>query len=174
MLLGQDEVFAVPVAFFLGVRLRFLVVCSFLSLPSSLSWLALGGTALRSGWCCIGDAMCRFAFLHCGVAAAVSAMLCAVLLLPGSSLGDLDSFLVLDEWMFDSIWWLLYSFVDVPASSPALLAAFTTVCSCFFSAKFSSRSNLIVHFVFSWVCNFCFRFESMQASFQKSWGSLCL
>ena len=42
--------------------------------------------------------------LHCGVAAAVSAMLRAVLLLPGSLLGDLDSFLVLDEWTFDSIW----------------------------------------------------------------------
>ena len=46
--------------------------------------------------------------MYCGVAAAVSAMLRAVLLLPGSSLGDLDSFLVLNEWTFDSIWWLLY------------------------------------------------------------------
>ena len=41
--------------------------------------------------------------LHYGVAVAVSAMLRAVLLLPGSSLGGLDSFLVLDEWMFNSV-----------------------------------------------------------------------
>ena len=42
------------------------------------------------------------------MAVAVSAMLRAVLLLPGFSLGSLDSFLVLDGWMFDLIWSLLY------------------------------------------------------------------
>ena len=44
------------------------------------------------------------------MAVAVSTMLRVVFLLPSSSLGSLNSFLsilVLDEWMFDSVWSLV-------------------------------------------------------------------
>ena len=59
--------------------------------------------------------------------AAVSAMLRVVLLLPGSSLGDLDSFLIFDGWMFDSVGGCFVETWAFRRSAP-LLAAFTTMC----------------------------------------------